>query len=324
MPSNSRDKSLPNVPPGTRSRFQHVQNFFVCYKRGKYNLSDREKPKNTNCLERFVKKLRIKVKRKHDKLSNDERYWLSLYNEGLLESNYVIREDHGGKASSILLVHEHPVINICYGFPDSEIRRSKRLGGGSYNNLPEVCVLSGINKVLQEDFCVDDEPRIDDIPISIWQEVLEPAIQNLLIMKYSSRTNRTNITKRRKESPLHRSTRVVIGDVQETYFMIGPHVNAAQHRMGLFALFAHRIGELGERHRRTRNHRLADAVLPLTSTTVRGSNVSRSRTTRANPNFRRYGSNDNLSNQVQGSVSRRPEARDYNENHSQPANMVFH
>ena len=132
--------------------------------------------------------------------STTEQYVAALFREGLLQWPYASRNP--ADPLCIPEVRDYPVLAVCYGFRDKELRENcKRpnqrqpLPFDELDSSMESWVQSGIDQVMVDEL-TGEETRIDDIPVSMWMSVIEPALHTLMTYRLG-RSKRLNITTKR-------------------------------------------------------------------------------------------------------------------------------
>ena len=131
--------------------------------------------------------------------TNNSAYVAALHHEGLLQWPY-------SSENTLPEVTEHPVLSLCYGFRDQELRENRRKHSTRCQTSPiyqfDQCldswVQSGLNHILIDEVTYEDDPIIDNMPVSFWMAVIEPALQALLTYRFG-RNKRLNITSKRWE-----------------------------------------------------------------------------------------------------------------------------
>ena len=132
--------------------------------------------------------------------NSTENYVAALFKEGLLQWPY--SSIYANDPLCIPKVEDHPVLALCYGFQDHELRQNQRRPIQSRRRSPfefdpydDSWIQSGLNQVLSDEF-IEEEPRIDNIPVSLWMSMIEPALQTLMMYRLG-RNRRLNITAKR-------------------------------------------------------------------------------------------------------------------------------
>lgn len=134
-------------------------------------------------------------------LTENENFYLALYNEELLVKNTfsILAENSGKKCAKlwkIQLTNEYPVLNICLGFKTIELAPAKSAKKSTPNPLCRINrVRYGIDRVLYGR--TEDEPNVYGVSTTVWLDVLEPAFDFLVDMKSTRRSNKGHLTKRR-------------------------------------------------------------------------------------------------------------------------------
>ena len=181
-----------------------ARNRFLPFRRGKtYDVAA------TEILDSIQSQVQLSTYRrrirfvKHDrsgKNSTTEQYVAALFKEGLLQWPYAAMNQ--ADPLCIPEVRDYPVLAMCYGFNDTELRENcKRPGQRQPAPLDELdpCmeswVQTGINQVMS-DGMTGEEIRVDNIPISMWMSVIEPALLTLMTYRFG-RSKRLNITAKR-------------------------------------------------------------------------------------------------------------------------------
>ena len=141
---------------------------------------------------------------KNNMCSNNSAYVAALYHEGLLQWPYdtVNKISNHLDSSCLPEVTEHPVLALCYGFRDQELRENSRRPTRcqisplyQFDIYLDSWVQSGLNHILTDEM-VHEEPVVDNMPVSLWMAVIEPALQALLTYRFG-RNKRLNITSKR-------------------------------------------------------------------------------------------------------------------------------
>ncbi|XP_045198958.1 uncharacterized protein LOC123553284 [Mercenaria mercenaria] len=254
--------------------FSRVHSMLVCGHYGSYDLVKKRKENICNLTSE-------KPARKTFLPSNDEEFLMALYKEGLLKSNIIIKDGSKRFNLEILVVfvkHEHPAINICMGFTDTELLLTNRLQEYRRympNNDTEIdgrCrVRVGINRVLFGTDKADSGARFDGFPVAMWFDVYDPAVEQFLLMKFNARRKyRSIFTQRRKRMLVRPPTNrpMFMGDIIPVPDLYGPRFNYFEvgelryDRLPI-AVMAQRIGELDERQRLRRNSNATNPIDPL-------------------------------------------------------------
>lgn len=134
-------------------------------------------------------------------LTADEKFYIALYNEGLLTKNTFDvactgRGNTGGSILQIKPAQDHPVINVCLGFQNNELASYRR----HRTSIPEFqCrtnrVRYGLDRVLLGN--TEDEQSVRGIPAEVWLALLEPSFEALVGVKSKRMSNKGPLTKRR-------------------------------------------------------------------------------------------------------------------------------
>lgn len=132
--------------------------------------------------------------------TTNEKYVAALYEEGMLQWPYDSRNPTDPLC--VPEVYDHPVLAVCHGFRDKELRENRRrpnqrqqVPPSGADSFADSWIQSGINLVLIDDL-TEEEPRVDDIPFSMWLSVIEPALHTIMTYRLG-RSSRLNITTRR-------------------------------------------------------------------------------------------------------------------------------
>ena len=181
-----------------------TRNRFLPFRRGKtYDVVatetiDSQRPQVQ--LSTYRRRVNFVRKDQYGENSTTEQYVAALFREGLLQWPYASRN----RADPLCIpeVRDYPVLAVCYGFRDTELRENcKRPSQRQPAPLDELdpCmeswVQAGIDQVMV-DGMTGEETRVDDIPVSMWMSVIEPALHTLMTYRLG-RSKRLNITAKR-------------------------------------------------------------------------------------------------------------------------------
>lgn len=157
---------------------------------------------------RIFRKFLSGTKETVEQLTEDEKFIFALYNEGLILREHIYIRDglqrisnQTEESAAVLTIYDHPVLAICFGFTDRELRENSRILKNramiSFYNYSETCpIRAGIDRVLSSSYETDFEAKVGGVPASMWLETYNPIIQ-LLLMLNRRRGRRSALTKRR-------------------------------------------------------------------------------------------------------------------------------
>lgn len=205
MQESSEESNREKEKRANMSLFSRVHSALTCGRHGKYTFvtSPRQK-KDSRCEESPPRRRQTFLP------SKDGGFFLALFYEGLLKENIIIKESNYKRKNQpvliILIKYDYPVINICAGFTNVELRQNCRPPKYKqvYYSEPVdtendgMCRIQvGINRVLFGSDKSDSPTRYDGFPATMWFDVYDPAIEQFLLMKFRARRLKSIFTRRR-------------------------------------------------------------------------------------------------------------------------------
>lgn len=244
-------------------------------RRGSYDLEKRRRqenviiPSGSNCKKTFPP----------PKDDTEEKFLMALYDEGLLKTNFIIKDGSKKRKRETMVVFvkfDHPVIEIGLGFTNRELAMTDRFEKYRCfmpNNELEIDGTCRVSIEIKQELPRRHRGKSQSRIVSTMIDIYDPEVENHLLKKFRRRRRRRrSIFTRKGQHGLVRpppTKPVLIGDnlaaenrLNPRFMM--PHQTPEELRV-MMHVMTYRMGELGEQQRFYRYRQgpvPADYVLP--------------------------------------------------------------